>query len=112
MSQKYLWWPLNYATAHQILAAHGISLPRKTALEGLPIFVAHSEEEARELYKKSLGGVNPVNGGGVVAIVSNTAVSAERNPGRFGSIRITRKAYQWAATEPIGPLREGTGWVL
>lgn len=111
MQAKHLWWPDNFAQCHAILTREGEPMPRKTMADGHPIFVAHSETEAFELYVESLGGWRPVNAT-MVQVSSDQLVEADKYPGKFGSIRITRKAYQWAANEPVGSLREGTGWVL
>ena len=111
VTEKHLWWPDNFARCHAILDRDGEPMPRKTMADGHPIFVAHTEAEALELYLKSLGGARPVNET-MARIAPNQLVGADKYPGKFGSIRITRKAYQWAANEPVGPLREGTGWVL
>jgi hypothetical protein len=111
MNDKVLWWPSNYATAYTILSRAGYALPRRTLLEGLPIFVARSDKEALGFYKESLGGLNPANDA-MVALVSNYVVSCDIHPGRFGSRKVEREAYQWAAEEPLGLLRKGTGWVL
>lgn len=111
MQEKHLWWPVNFANCHAILDRVLFFMPRKTRADAHPIFVARTEAEARELYLKSLGGAWPVNDN-MARIAPNQLVEADKYPGKFGSIRITRKAYQWAANEPVGPLREGTGWVL
>ena len=111
VQEKDLWWPYNFALCQKILNREGEPMPRQTTAEGHPIFVARSEAEALELYLKSLGGRRPANET-MVQIARNQLVEADKYPGKFQTIRMVRKAYQWAAEEPIGPLREGTGWAV
>lgn len=111
VQNKALWWPFNFALCHKILDREGEPMPRQTSADGHPIFVARSEAEALELYLKSLGGRRPVNDT-MVEIAHNQLVEADKYPRKFQTIRMVRKAYQWAAEEPIGPLREKTGYVL
>lgn len=111
VKEKHLWWPDNFARCYTILDREGEPMPRQTTAEGHPIFVAQTVEEAWELYLKSLGGRRPV-GNIMVRIAPEQLVEADKYPTKFQSIRIVHKAGQWAAEEPVGPLREGTGWVL